>query len=74
MKDIGQAARDLITHLDYPPWLSAVVVGWEDDRPAIILYLVSNPASPVQVLEDGCWEGHPVVSKYFGSYAPVGLS
>ena len=74
MKDIHQAARDLIAHLDYPPWLSSVVVGWENDRPTIILYLASMPGSPVQVLEEGCWEGFPVVSKYFGAYAPVGRS
>ena len=72
MKDIRQAARDLVAYLDSPPWLTTIVAGWEDDRPAIILYLASNPATPVQVLQDGNWEGYPVVARFFGHYAPMG--
>jgi hypothetical protein len=72
MKDIRQAANDLATYLDYPPWLNAVVVGAEDGRPAIIIYLTSYPATPVCVLEEGTWEGYPVVSRFFGSFAPMG--
>ena len=71
MKDIRQAANDLAAFLDYPPWLNSVVVGAEGGRSAIIIYLTAYPASPVRVLEEGVWEGYPVVSRYFGSFAPM---
>lgn len=72
MKDIRQAANDLATHLDYPPWLNSIVVGAEDGRPTIIIYLIAYPFPPVRVLEEGVWEGYPVISRYFGSFAPMG--
>lgn len=71
MKNIRQAATDLADYLDYPPWLNSVVVGAEDGHPAIIIYLITRPVPPVRVLEEGVWEGYPVISRYFGSFAPV---
>lgn len=72
MKDIRQAANDLVAYLDYPPWLNSVVVGAENGRPAIIIYLSAYPVVPVRVLQEGTWEGYTVVSRLFGSFAPMG--
>ncbi len=73
MRDVHQAAKDLREFLGRPPWLSAIGIGSQDDRPAIVLYLVYPPKPKPRFLDEG-WEGFPVLTREFGSFAPLGSS
>ena len=64
MKDIHQAARDLGAHLGHPPWLTSIGVGSQNGNPAIIVLLAFVPKTEVPVLDEGVWEGYPVVSDF----------
>jgi hypothetical protein len=71
MKDIQQAVKDLREYLGRPPWLSAIGIGEEGDKPVIVLYLTSPSKPNLPMLEAG-WEGYKVVFHEFGSFAPLG--
>jgi hypothetical protein len=70
MTDIKQAALDLQKHFGRPPWLSSIGVGSEDGRPAIIVFVVFEPRIGNPIPDE--WEGYTVVTRLFGSFAPLG--
>jgi hypothetical protein len=70
MTNIKQAATELQKHFGRPPWLSSIGVGSEDGHPAIIVFVVSFPKVGNPIPEE--WEGFPVVTRLFGSFASLG--
>jgi hypothetical protein len=68
--DARQAATELRDKLGRPDWLTSIGVGTVAGIESIMLYVVKDSPTALDLAESG-WHGIPVVVRTFGAISPI---